>query len=554
MARIIWGLGLVLIGAGLWYWLRCEDGGTRAPERLEIVEEESAEAAAPADRKRPAPSQNESEPDPFAEIDDPKELVKPLGDYRSAKAAGERLRVLLGSDAERIRAFLRLLHPDTGLGTLANYATKRAVTAALLAAGDVALDVLLEELDDANATWRTHMDALIGAFGRQAERAVPRLLQQLDEVPEDPPAGEAASVVYALGAIGPAAKELLPDIHGWLNEGATEDVEIAAARALIQIGGPTEETWTHCRELLRAVNWPKQRGAALLQIGLLGEAARPMIPYLLQLIGEGLLDEFSVLNTFGQMGVADAQVLEYVATRFREEEGYEMILGSYGGTLARLGKEGRDLLYRLAKERGSAALAHLPEAFHSMEPSYTRLFAAMEPAFSSPAMETRLAAINSLSGLDKMPDPIRVRVALRGLSDAATQVRLASAWLLVHVKNLPSDAARVLLVHVEDPEETLEIALVCVGALDRFKRWRTERLFNAILALQRKHPRDRELLFRLRVYVPTHAEVVLRLWAEGVASGRLRWRFFVRELRDLPAHILRPYLGARKAVREGPRR
>ena len=260
MTRTAFALVGMLLAVALTWWLLAEEevpGPVGASEHPKMVREGEAGLAGRDGRAVPADGDAHN---PYADVDDVRILARFLGERERTKHARLRLIEWIGSDVHRLRALLRALHPDAGNGTLGNYYTKHAMTALVLAVGAPALDLLLAELDDANATWRTYMDALIGSFGRRAERAVPRLVRQLNDVPEDPPAGEAASVLYALGAIGPAAEEVLPDIHRWLQEGVTQHVEVASAHALVQIGGPTEDTFERCRQVLQEENWPSQRG------------------------------------------------------------------------------------------------------------------------------------------------------------------------------------------------------------------------------------------------------------------------------------------------------
>ena len=549
------GFLAVAAAAGVLWWLLSEPQGTGSPPsgatELDASGGEVGLLGAPNARS----GRKEEDAVPFDGVVDPKDLLPFLGSHTTFEEAGARLRVLLADDAQRIRAFLRLLHPDAGPSAFANYMVRRTVGDALAAAGDTALDVLLSELDDGNATYRTYLDAFIGRFGTAAGRAVPRLLAQLDSVPEDPPAGEAASVINALGAIGPAAAAVLPDLYRWLQEGVTQDVEVAAAGAMVRIGGATDATWDCCRELLREVNWPRQRKAAMYARAGMGAQAAPMIPVLLDLVQEGVLGDSIVQYAIREMGVADQRVIDYLKAGFREAEGLESALGQYGQTLVRLGPPYVELALELAAERGVRARAYMPLLFNNEEsPPWERIQKEMEPAFSAQEPVPRREAYIQLFNHEALPQDLRAYYVLRGLKDEDEKVRASCAWAAAELTAVSQDLAAALRQRIEAKEELLDTGRACLHALAQHERWRDERLWQAAKRLHARHPGDWSVLYQLHHFAAQHPREVLGMLADGVAQGQITWRHFLHVLGQVPTQVLSAYPAAERALAAGRKR
>ncbi len=549
MSRWALGICIGLLAIGYAWWLLQDGEESGAPLLVSDEESDAATHAGLRGREPPASLPEFEGPSPYAGVDSPRDLLAHLVDDLTAEAAIKRTKRLVGSDATRIRAFLRLLHPDAGTTNgLWPDCLKRPVSEVLLAAGDAAIDVLIQELDDVSGVYRMNIDSLIGAFGARAGRAVPRLLRQLADVPQNPPGDEAASAVYALAGIGPAAKAVLPDVYRWLEEGVSEPVEIAAAHALVRIGGANDETFSRCRVLLREVSWPKQRAALLIEIGRLRERAQPLLPHLLQIMEEGVLDEDSGLSTLGAMGIPDPRLLEYLTKRWRATPDSEWSCVQYGTTLVRLGEPGLSLLLRLARERDLLAVAKLPFAFQVENPSYKRLLRAMQPALTAQDETVRRTGFAALARLNAFPDELLAPVLMQGLRDESSAVRLICARMSGSVDPLPLSLARTLLGRLQDQQEAVELALTCAGVLSRHREQVTQPLFDAVVALHRRHPSRRDVLLQFHAFVGTHTDAVLSVWATAVAAKTVYWRQFVGSLRDLPASALKPYPGARSAV------
>ena len=119
------------------------------------------------------------------------------------------------------------------------------------------------------------------------------------------PAAELPVITVALGARFRLQRQ---GGERWIDADGptTEEIEVAAVQALAMIAGPGERLWRRYAEVLRAVGWPKQRGAALHAIRGMGKAAAPMIPELLALADEGVLAEADVMHTLTAIGVRES--------------------------------------------------------------------------------------------------------------------------------------------------------------------------------------------------------------------------------------------------------
>ena len=228
------------------------------------------------------------EANPFADETDLKTLFDATQPHLLRRAAAwKRIEALLTAQPGRIPELLALLRP----GSLTNdyYVARQCEQIGQLLAklGRPGLTALLDALDDEDPNYQLRIAACLGPFGERAAPAVPRLVDLMYAADEEPPEKKTALYVDVLGRIGPASKKILPTLHRWLDEGETEVVEIAAARALVRIGGPTKEVFQRAADVIGVGPWHAQRSAIVQELGALGKRAAPMLPELLRLAREG---------------------------------------------------------------------------------------------------------------------------------------------------------------------------------------------------------------------------------------------------------------------------
>jgi len=488
------------------------------------------------------PSAELATANPYAGVTDWKVLGRGLWLNGERDAAVARAVELLHGKPDEIRALVRRLHPCAGESQHSGRSILRGVAQTLVKLGDSALDLLLGELDDENAVYRTRVVALIGSFGGKAERTLPALFERFHAIQEDPPAGETASYLNALRFIGPAAKEVVPDLERWIGEGATLDVEIAAIRALGQIAGPTDAVFESYREVLQAEEWTAQRSTVLEQLGDFGAKAASMIPYLLELVDEGKLSEDRAMATLGRIGVAHEDVLARAERGLRAVPAECELLGLHAYALARLGDEGMRRLMAFVEERGLWARARLPTTLRDAGFDHDRIFDLAAPALGSTDIGLRSTAWMNVTILDRLQPSTAEPAILRDLKHEDKRVREAVVCAVGHWSGLTHAVARALLAIVEDAEEEMQLRLDVARLLVRRQPQPPERLYNALLAIHRRHPKVKPV-YLLHPWLQIRTAVVLRLWVENLPRPELRhiyWDF----IRQLPLRVRRQHRDA----------
>jgi HEAT repeat protein len=97
------------------------------------------------------------------------------------------------------------------------------------------IPVLLNGLQDTNQRVQRSAADAFGGFGSSATSAVPQLLRMLNAIPS---ASSNSCVIWALGAIGPPAKEAVPTLLRWTTN-ADSQMQSAARTAVLNIDPDT---------------------------------------------------------------------------------------------------------------------------------------------------------------------------------------------------------------------------------------------------------------------------------------------------------------------------
>jgi HEAT repeat protein len=177
---------------------------------------------------------------------------------------------------------------ETLRGKLADPAVRTNIMEVLAGLGPAAkpaLDDLIKELGDADAEHASEAAVAIAAIGPDAAAAVPALRRLVADTKAAP--GLRYSAAYALGRIGPAAKETLADLRGLAD---TEDELMATVAVWAALKVAPEETSLFeraiplLRRALRAERHAVRLEAAV-ALGDIGPAAGSAIP-LLELVAE----------------------------------------------------------------------------------------------------------------------------------------------------------------------------------------------------------------------------------------------------------------------------
>jgi HEAT repeat protein len=158
------------------------------------------------------------------------------------------------------------------------------VLAGIGPAAKPALDDLVKELGDADAEHASEAALAIGAIGPEAAAAVPVLGRMVADAKAAP--GLRYSAAYALGRIGPAAKETLADLRS-LAESDDEMMATVAVWAALKADPADKSLFEQAILLRRALRAEQDvvRLEAAVALGDIGPAAGSAIP-ILELVAE----------------------------------------------------------------------------------------------------------------------------------------------------------------------------------------------------------------------------------------------------------------------------
>jgi HEAT repeat protein len=159
------------------------------------------------------------------------------------------------------------------------------VLAGIGPAAKPALDDLVKELGDADAEHASEAAVAIAAIGPDAAAAVPALRRLVADTQAAP--GLRYSAAYALGRIGPAARETLADLRG-LTETKDELMATVAVWAALKVAPEEKSLFEKAIPLLRRALRAERHAVRLeaaVALGDIGPAAGSAIP-LLELVAE----------------------------------------------------------------------------------------------------------------------------------------------------------------------------------------------------------------------------------------------------------------------------
>ncbi|MDJ0973035.1 MAG: hypothetical protein QNJ98_01070 [Planctomycetota bacterium] len=564
--RLILLAALLGIAAGVVVYLGQDEGVDPASTPLleetdedEALDPEAAlQGAGAGAAQGPAPEED----NPFADETDVRVLLVATLDYRTTKAAWARLEALLRDDPERVAELLALLRP----GTVANdfYIARQCEQIGQLLAklGRTGLTALLDALEDDDPHYLLRIAACLGPFGERAAPAVPRLIDLMYAAGEEPPEKMTALYVDVLGRIGPASKKILPTLHRWLDEGETEVVEIAAARALVRIGGPTKEVFQRAADVMAVGPWQGQRRVIAQELGAMGKRAAPMLPELLRLAREG--EDGSVqgtaVNLIGMIGVPDPDAIAQLEQDLTKTTSLEAFGGPWGFALSKLGPPGRAALVRAVEAHAPLSAGYATRHLLAGGLGSKRIWSLLEPGIVLPQPEAeRVEMMGALSYFFENGGKVPAAAAVRlmptfmaykddtwtrrsGLSFAYHVDRHTQAWC---------DMLQALLRDSGISEYDHHIRSEIAGVLTRSTKADRAKTLEGIQQLIGDDPSDGSHYHLLIPFVPTHPQPVVRTWRTGVEQGAVGWDTLrIWLTKGEPPKLVAPPSVA-KAIREG---
>ena len=222
------------------------------------------------------------------------DLAAQLGDDEKKKLAATFTGLLTDADPEVGRAagaaLIRLggVCVDTLRGKLADPAMRTNILEILAGIGPAAkpaLDELVKELGDTDAEHASEAAVAIAAIGPEAAAAIPALQRLVADAKAA--AGVRYSAAYALGRIGPAAKESAADLRA-LTESDDDLMATVAVWAALKVAPEDKSLFERAIPLLRRALRAERdvvRLEAAVALGDIGPAAGSAIP-ILELVAE----------------------------------------------------------------------------------------------------------------------------------------------------------------------------------------------------------------------------------------------------------------------------
>lgn len=505
--------------------------------------------------RQDAPESLSSTTNPFANETDLAVLLQKAYWFKTRKDARARLLELLRSDPEEVERLLDLIRPEND-PPIRRYGHQLETVGALLAElGTPALRAIQRRLDEKDTVYQMRMAAVLAPFGEAAGPAVPRLVELMRALPEDPPDRNTAFYVTVLGRIGKPASVILDDLDRWLDEGLTQTVEIAAAPALVRIGGPTERVFKRALDVIGTEAWTRQRQLIAAEIARLGKKAAPMIEGLLALAS--FEDSSNVagtaVNLLGQIGVPDERViakLEKDLTTCYDEVAFS---GSWGFALSRLGPKGREALLRAVDKHGPLAAGHAAGYLRAAGVSHHEIWRRFEPAMMGTPEKSTWPLWRALNRYTEAEVPVPTDAALQFgpamLRSSSRPERNAAFVMMVYVDKRNSEwqgTMQELLAEEQiHPQTRFDIAEVLVGT----KGANTRKTLEGVRALIATIPDNRPAYSLLRHFAQEHPRPVLEQWRQGVAQDTVTWEH-LRRLLTVHEAGKEPRLVAPKLIRE----
>lgn len=380
---------LAILGVGVAAVILLGQPDEEQPGAAEFVDDdredaEDPEAALLAGRAEGTEAAKARGPNAFAEETDLKTLFVAAANYKTRLDAWERIAELLREDQANIDALLELLRP--GATTLDRYVARWCdkIGQMLAELGRPGLTALLDRLEDKDPHYQLRIAACLAPFGERAAPAVPRLIDLMNAVDEEPREKRTALYVDVLGRIGPPAAKLLPDLHRWLEEGETQAIEIAAAKALIRIGGPTKAVFQRAIDVVAVGPWHAQRAAIATEIGALGRQAEPMIPELLELSrsGEDAAVQGTAVNLLGMIGIPDPKVIEQLEQDLTQTTTLDAFSGPWAFALSKLGAPGRAALLRAVEAKAPLSAGYAARHLRTARVPSSQIWRMLEPGLT----------------------------------------------------------------------------------------------------------------------------------------------------------------------------
>lgn len=555
-------LALVLgIGAGAVAALMHDSGAEQAENAEPALLDETdaagtvkreAALAGRADGAALAPEVNE-----FADETDVDVLLRKAYWHTTREMASARLRELLREDPAKVGELLDLVRPEHDKpGRLRHYELELIGTY-LAELGAPALREVQARLDDKDETYQMRMASVLAPFGAAAAPAVPRLMELMRAVPEDPRDKMTAHYVTVLGRIGPPAKALLPDLDRWLEEGLTQVVEIATARSIVLIGGADELVFRRALDVIGTEAWERQRRAMATAIGQLGKRAAPMIDGLLELatFEDSSNVAGTAVNLLGQIGIPDPRVIAKLEKDLTACTDVASFGGSWAFALSCLGAPGKAALLRALENRHprawGTATRHLKRAGLSDKQIWVRLEPALTQGEDARTWRTWRAIHSFTEAEGRVPEAAAVKHAPALMSSGERDERLVGLSLLLYADARGVTWRSTAQAVLRDPSLDEELRISVAETLAVTAGVNTRKALEGVRVLLTQKPNHRGAYGLLRHFAQEHPRPVLEQWATGVAADVVDWNLLRRLLT-----VFRPEVGsgsdlvAPKAIRD----
>jgi len=326
--------------------------------------------------------------------------------------------------------------------------------------GDKAVPALIAIMKDADAKARGHAAYALGLIGPAAKEAAPELARAL----EDEDVGLAGQAAFALGKIGPAGG---PAVVKVLEKGNAK-ASVQAARALAKMQGPVKGAAAPLLAALRKETMAQNQTAFIDALGSQGPSASEAVPYLVELAKDGKAPPVHVVTALGHMGAGAKEGVPYLIDLLKRKEPGPVTLHAVQA-LGQIGVRSPDIstaLLDLMKE-GSQPRMVLLESLSKAGGVTKETLPALSQGMRDKDQFVRLYSARLVGTVD--PNDLSVvSVLVEALQDKNPQVRKLAAEVLQTVQ--PRDDAVLDALQNVSRDMDAAVRKAAEAALEKFKK------------------------------------------------------------------------------------
>jgi len=326
--------------------------------------------------------------------------------------------------------------------------------------GAKAVPALVGVLKDGDSKIRGQAAYALGLIGPSAKEAVDELVRALTD--QEP--SLRAQAAFALGRIGPDAG---PAVVKTLAKGDAK-ISVAAARALAGMRAPVKGAAAPLLAALRKEQSPQNQTAFIDALGHQGKSADEAVPYLVELAKDARAPQVHIVVALGNIGSSAKEGVPYLIELLKKKEPGPVTLHAVQ-SLGQIGLRHPDIataLLDLMKDGNQPRMVIL-ESLSKAGAVTKETLPAISQGMRDRDHVVRLYSARLVGSVDPN-DPSVVSILVEGLQDKDAKVRLLAAEVLQTVQ--PRDDAVLEALQAAGRDMDANVRKAAALALEKFKK------------------------------------------------------------------------------------